>query len=77
MEPFEIITENGDKFIATPNDNRGKIFYTVKIGEHEVAFTGNPNWDKGGACLVYEDAPAELDISLLEDIAAAIERRTF
>jgi hypothetical protein len=73
MEPFEIITRNGDKFEVRPTNYMGKINYLVNVGEYEVTYTGNP--EIGGAFLIPENAPKELDLILLEDIAAAIESR--
>lgn len=66
-----------DTYEAAPDIYRptGKVTYLVEVEGQIVRFGGNP--EIGGMLIIPYNPPADLDHSLLEDIAKAIEQATF
>jgi hypothetical protein len=76
QQKIEVTTWDGKVYVAVPElyPITGKMTYLVEIEGQTVRFGGNP--EPGNIIIPYAPA-AELDYSLLEDIAKAIERATF
>lgn len=76
QEKITIVTWDGKQYDAVPEVYRptGKVTYLVAVEGQVVRFGGN---HEIGDLIIPYAPPAEIDYSLLEDIAKAIERATF
>lgn len=76
MEYFIITLDDGSTFRIMISFDDGRAIYETIVDEHKVRFVGNPDWDTGGAFIIPENPPVELDLILLEEIAEKIENNT-
>lgn len=76
METYTITLDDGSTYLIKISFEEDRAVYETVVENQKVRFIGNPDWDTGGAFIIPESPPVELDLILLEEIAEKIENNT-
>ncbi len=73
MERFTIKTDDGSTYTVYLRLEADKAIYSVRINKVLVRFEASENWDTVEPFLIAVNPPADIDQTLLEEIAEKID----